>query len=144
MNQPETVFFLISIHAPAKGATILRITFSFPSIISIHAPAKGATSPSILNAISFVFQSTLPRRERQMRTFLLLFLSSISIHAPAKGATQRRNVVDCHFLISIHAPAKGATICRLHLPCFQRFQSTLPRRERQQYFTNPQVNIVKH
>ena len=33
----------ISIHAPAKGATLKLITSTFSPIISIHAPAKGAT-----------------------------------------------------------------------------------------------------
>ena len=56
----------ISIHAPAKGATLFpfnRATEAAP--ISIHAPAKGATSPSVLERIE----------------------NGISIHAPAKGAT---------------------------------------------------------
>ena len=47
-------------------------------------------------------------------------------------------------IISIHAPAKGATRLKSYSTTVEIFQSTLPRRERQQYFTNPQVNIVKH
>ena len=35
--------YLISIHAPAKGATLLLVGFSQKQLISIHAPAKGAT-----------------------------------------------------------------------------------------------------
>ena len=35
---------LISIHAPAKGATALRDTYTAKGNISIHAPAKGATT----------------------------------------------------------------------------------------------------
>ena len=90
--------------------------------ISIHAPAKGATC--ILDADG----------ERD----------SISIHAPAKGATSTSIRRGRLYRISIHAPAKGATefIDKREQP--QRFQSTLPRRERQQYFTNPQINIVKY
>ncbi len=34
---------LISIHAPAKGATTVTQGSARPSVISIHAPAKGAT-----------------------------------------------------------------------------------------------------
>ena len=34
----------ISIHAPAKGATIVKVEFVHDHTISIHAPAKGATS----------------------------------------------------------------------------------------------------
>ena len=55
----------ISIHAPAKGATIAQINFFIPIYISIHAPAKGATR----------LRHTLRGSKR------------ISIHAPAKGAT---------------------------------------------------------
>ncbi len=34
----------ISIHAPAKGATVKYLYLDEYAIISIHAPAKGATS----------------------------------------------------------------------------------------------------
>ena len=34
----------ISIHAPAKGATMCKLTDTFVPEISIHAPAKGATA----------------------------------------------------------------------------------------------------
>ena len=55
----------ISIHAPAKGATILLCVLYYRYIISIHAPAKGATMITTCH----------------IRTLI------ISIHAPAKGAT---------------------------------------------------------
>ena len=54
----------ISIHAPARGAT------QFPDIdivhqaISIHAPARGATSILLKILILIRFQSTLPQGER--------------------------------------------------------------------------------
>ena len=101
------------------------------------------------------FQSTLPRRERRHRTHSGADPGAISIHAPAKGATKQLRdiriigvisihapakgatiaVMDCHHsnIISIHAPAKGATLllrfCTIQV---QKFQSTLPRRERPQ------------
>ena len=58
---------MISIHAPAKGATfILHPVTPTVGIISIHAPAKGATADyGVIEVIS-----------------------GISIHAPAKGATR--------------------------------------------------------
>ena len=58
----------ISIHAPAKGATDwLRPTFTRHSI-SIHAPAKGATKGNeTFDPSSWLFQSTPPRRERQRK-----------------------------------------------------------------------------
>ena len=80
--------FTISIHAPAKGATIKPSAIPSDSIISIHAPAKGATAPGVpeYNVI-IIFQSTLPRRERLDTMTKGKEVVIISIHAPAKGAT---------------------------------------------------------
>ena len=101
---------IISIHAPAKGATGDYTGDMAKIDISIHAPAKGATKF---------------RREQRPE-------HGISIHAPAKGATRsvhRFPHTAYHFnprsregsdsalervhlivqRISIHAPAKGAT-----------------------------------
>ncbi len=74
-HQPQGLILtdeLISIHAPAGGATkSLRVAQSQYDI-SIHAPAGGATSPFV--------DST--------RVF------DISIHAPAGGATfEQRNYI---------------------------------------------------
>ena len=99
----------ISIHAPAKGATlnlyrVVRLFNHFnprsregsdrfsalsdaENSISIHAPAKGATPFKLC---------------RQFCRF-------ISIHAPAKGATHMTQAKRIKIDISIHAPAKGAT-----------------------------------
>ena len=99
----------ISIHAPARGATVLEDRDAGYIKISIHAPARGATSFAYFLAFFFV----------------------ISIHAPARGATslsRRFRPQDFHFnprsregsdtvnkpfaclkKISIHAPARGAT-----------------------------------
>ena len=100
--------YSISIHAPAKGATLHQNAGYENSRISIHAPAKGATTDKRLS----------------------LSIYRISIHAPAKGATDNVNSAKHAINISIHAPAKGATM--LTTPTLQngRFQSTLPRRER--------------
>ena len=99
----------ISIHAPAKGATTkVYIVSNIALTISIHAPAKGATYSNLYFISKFVFQSTLPRRERpassafvpllanfnprsregsDISMFLYCAIAGISIHAPAKGAT---------------------------------------------------------
>ena len=83
----DNTFLSISIHAPAKGATIATQTFQRTGLISIHAPAKGATTKRAF------FDKDL----------------IISIHAPAKGATPRTPQTKTSRKISIHAPAKGAT-----------------------------------
>ena len=56
------------------------------SCISIHAPAKGATVKTGMRTRNRKFQSTLPRRERQYQ-WVGMTVFVISIHAPAKGAT---------------------------------------------------------
>ena len=59
--------FIISIHAPVKGATFaVAVTVYMHKEISIHAPVKGATV----------------KRLGYLDHILL-----ISIHAPVKGAT---------------------------------------------------------
>src|SRR5205085_1081626 len=57
--------FLVSIHAPAKGATVFDQAIVNVMDVSIHAPAKGAT----------------PAQGRRH------LAEDVSIHAPAKGAT---------------------------------------------------------
>ena len=100
----------ISIHAPARGAThFLELALTiFP--ISIHAPARGATTVMLFRINrSRLFQSALPRGERQAGQREPAQQRQISIHAPARGATF--NVVSFTMpnVISIHAPARGAT-----------------------------------
>ena len=56
---------LVSIHAPTKGATLIRSGVVFFPRVSIHAPTKGATGI----------------------TTLRLAAGLVSIHAPTKGAT---------------------------------------------------------
>ena len=133
---------------------------SYPHLygISIHAPAKGATIASRIFRRSRIFQSTLPRRERPglgrrrlwlgnfnprsregsdiLADALGILTVTISIHAPAKGATSiqscrydnrtdfnprsregsdtARNGLPPRITISIHAPAKGATAKNCH------------------------------
>ncbi len=104
-------------------------------IISIHAPARGATVGSGNAANGFkIFQSTLPRGERRRLDFqskreypisihapargatetwtmMVALTPRISIHAPARGATGAGNTGEYYIKISIHAPARGATAC---------------------------------
>ena len=57
---------LISIHAPAWGATGLRVNLRHVAEISIHAPAWGATIAGLNCDMIIIFQSTLPRGERHL------------------------------------------------------------------------------
>ncbi len=99
----------ISIHAPARGATLSFFSAISIKKISIHAPARGATSMCGILNISLRFQSTLPRGERPVCDVLTNIRQFISIHAPARGATR-----------DVQLLRDGI-----------RFQSTLPRGERQ-------------
>ena len=56
---------IVSIHAPAWGATSKLTSSQYSEVVSIHAPAWGATAPPPLSGCC----------------------SSVSIHAPAWGAT---------------------------------------------------------
>ena len=55
---------IVSIHAPARGATALLSIFSKFRTVSIHAPARGATLQINKGDFEYEFQSTLPRGER--------------------------------------------------------------------------------
>ena len=117
----------ISIHAPAKGATIITMTSRKGGKISIHAPAKGATS-MYGDAVS---------------------IAQISIHAPAKGATESSHHPlhgICIFQSTLPRRERRSSprscSCALHfnprsregsdekkpqeLYCLHAFQSTLP------------------
>jgi len=58
----ESIQPVVSIHAPARGATFLFQGQFAPSKVSIHAPARGATSTQGKMRQSLKFQST-PLRE---------------------------------------------------------------------------------
>ena len=81
-------------------------------IVSIHAPARGATMARRIITTYLSFQSTRPRGARRVRhrCYPLQGLS-VSIHAPARGATF--DIYHGYFqvaFVSIHAPARGATL----------------------------------
>ena len=77
----------ISIHAPTRGATKQNCSYGPYCKISIHAPTRGATDVLVRSALTFVFQSTLPRGERLRILGFQPEVITISIHAPTRGAT---------------------------------------------------------
>ena len=129
----KAVEYLISIHAPAWGATRRRQRQHRNYQISIHAPAWGATrgadhrpgNPRDFNPRSRVgsdkipscilksfskFQSTLPRGERPA---LESFMQTSAIHFNPRSRvgsdSMARGQKGFANMISIHAPAWGAT-----------------------------------
>ena len=100
----------ISIHAPARGATYQQgIERMWSRKISIHAPARGATIYQRFLLLIFLFQFTPLREGRHIRRVRPKQGHEISIHAPARGATRHRKTTRATKWISIHAPARGAT-----------------------------------
>ena len=78
-------------------------------LVSIHAPAWGATSSHLTQMASVVFQFTLPHGERPDDHVPSTQLLKVSIHAPAWGATCGWRWRRASAWVSIHAPAWGAT-----------------------------------
>ena len=101
----------ISIHAPARGATFNPLDGNGCKNISIHAPARGATlSWAYGNADDF-----------------------ISIHAPARGATVAQAPNQCYHSYFNPRSREGSDKRRRSSQASRiRFQSTLPRGERQE------------
>ena len=127
---------IVSIHAPARGATFSCFIICFIVCVSIHAPARGATRDSqaridsknefqstrprgarrkrgVVDAVLDGFQSTRPRGARPIVSYNVFSKSKVSIHAPARGATWKRVSEKRNGLVSIHAPARGATFTRI-------------------------------
>ncbi len=106
----------------------LRIRWLRPrNVVSIHAPARGATKHPGVGFYRDRFQSTPPRGGRPRRTnaarHIVLFQST-----PPRGG--RRSAPagpapEC--LVSIHAPARGATRSARQPGRHGKFQSTPPR-----------------
>ena len=113
LAQTNSFILKISIHAPAEGATCLRRT------ICTHRRHFNPRSRG---------GSDVHQQEKGGE-------QHISIHAPAEGATYGLAYEYVYVKISIHAPAEGATsyVSMSSMICV--FQSTLPRRERQQTYT---------
>ena len=79
----------VSIHAPARGATLFCCGKIHFYQVSIHAPARGATRNSKSKSTSWnEFQSTRPHGARRKAEGATCMTIEVSIHAPARGATK--------------------------------------------------------
>ena len=121
----------ISIHAPARGATRVEDTLIPDTRISIHAPARGATSVRQAFSTSRTFQSTHPRGVRPRFATLQSRASSISIHAPARGATSRVHHASRQSIFQSTHPRGVRPIKLKGQNLLPKFQSTHPRGVRQ-------------
>ena len=88
-SRPRPPKDIISIHAPAGGATTREVVLAGDRLISIHAPAGGATRQRKTCSPIRIFQFTPLREGRHRRGKRPVVVLSISIHAPAGGATRK-------------------------------------------------------
>ena len=122
---------MVSIHAPARGATrairrripqgfyprprgggdLVTALWIIRSMFQSTPPRGGRRDPGCPPGITLSFQSTPPRGGRRLingwgggRT-----TRPVSIHAPARGATDPCTGWGTGIYVSIHAPARGAT-----------------------------------
>ncbi len=97
--------------------------------VSIHAPARGATLSATLYAPDDVRFNPRPRAGGDHGNGTSQAGNvRVSIHAPARGATNYIGKGRLVYVVSIHAPARGATWRWFQpwTPC-RMFQSTPPR-----------------
>ncbi len=125
----------ISIHAPRGGSDTDRVQeLERADAISIHAPREGSDLTwAMVNAVLFIFQSTLPAGGATMHSSGLYFCSFISIHAP-RGGSDYALVWNEWFRDEFQStlPAGGATNHNSSLTLtFKYFNPRSPRGERQ-------------
>ena len=129
-----------------RGARLTFMGFSFSFVVSIHAPARGATNgqadPADRNSfnpraragrdtgLTWVlvfrsFQSTRPRGARHGAATKVLN-SAVSIHAPARGATDQFRFPFVNHRFNPRARA-GRDLLSWGFPFRLLFQSTRPR-----------------
>ena len=79
--------WIISIHAPVKGATFTPMEAVKMRQISIHAPVKGATRSRSKHILSINHFNPRSREGSDYGGIKTDAGKNISIHAPVKGAT---------------------------------------------------------
>ena len=122
---------LVSIHAPAWGATDFQMAEVIGVTVSIHAPAWGATAGAFMAQCNTeLFQSTLPHGERRGKNQIFAMATRFNPRSRMGSDVNGKEGLD-EFLVSIHAPAWGATGTMPENVTTDWFQSTLPHGERQ-------------
>ena len=93
MITPFDHLYPVSIHAPARGATVRLRRACSPFSVSIHAPARGATTDDITPLLAESGFNSRAREGRDRRSHAHKLTLWVSIHAPARGATVRRTAL---------------------------------------------------
>ncbi len=101
-------------------------------MVSIHAPARGATATVLNLIVTILFQSTHPRGVRLVEIMGGKYTLKCFNPRTREGCDSETNQQIRHKIyVSIHAPARGATWRDEFSPDFITFQSTHPRGVRQ-------------
>ena len=134
---------MVSIHAPARGATDEAVSVSRIINVSIHAPARGATRTPKGKQLRLACVSIhAPARGATVDWLQAYALFNVSIHAPARGATNNSPIITFKSFMFQSTRPRGARPCRCR--CLKRgkmFQSTRPRGARRvKIFTNTKKN----
>ena len=116
----------VSIHTPARGATLCGQVRRQTLPVSIHTPARGATNTTSSQRFSSRFQFTRPQGARQC--LILLPMSPARFNSHARKGRDLLNSAKAAVLlqVSIHTPARGATPVARSMIFTGRFQFTRP------------------
>ena len=117
---------VVSIHAPARGATFGRSLATLVAAVSIHAPARGATAVPTPLPLSRLFQFTRPRGARPILPLTFSLVTGFNSRAREGRDTVVQHVLSAQS-VSIHAPARGATLLQRPIFAHPVFQFTRPR-----------------
>ena len=99
----------VSIHAPARGATLSEWQDHCHEYVSIHTPARGATGLMARGFVLMTFQFTHPRGVRQTTEKGATVSSLFQFTHPRGVRQQLLDPVIAPEAVSIPAPARGAT-----------------------------------
>ena len=130
-NTSGDMTFGLSIHAPARGATLRKLAnkWCFGFFQSTHPRGVRLTVEEYRAMMAGNFQSTHPRGVRQATAFDLPRPSALSIHAPARGATALMAFIVIDFVTAFNPRTRAG--CDFEIEVGEEiefdFQSTHPR-----------------
>ena len=119
---------VVSIHAPARGATKSGGEYGSRYVVSIHAPARGATRAQGCNDCHHCFNPR-PRAGGDAIEQDFHLPIPVSIHAPARGATPPASTTPttCKRVFQSTPPRGGRLVTYVPAAPTWVFQSTPPR-----------------
>ena len=129
LSKEAVGIYIISIHAPPRGATrdFERSSFTARNFNS-RPSARGDGRMGVLNPLRWEFQFTPLREGRRYASGNPDLQRYFNSRPSARGDTTLACDVLASYWISIHAPPRGATRLRRHPRTWRKFQFT-PLRE---------------